>query len=228
MTEFSIALASFLAAHLIPASPGLRSRLVSLMGRCTYLAAYSALSLALIAWLVAAAREAESPVLWEAAAWQWHVPFALMPVATFLLVAGLLAPNPLSISFRTGSEAGAITVISRHPVLWAFLLWALAHIPPNGDLVSLILFGGMAALSLSGFVILDAKARRRLGTERWHALSKNTSVVPFAALLAGRVASRSIGQLLLPALIAAGLYAWFVLQGHALLIGPDPLASLAG
>jgi uncharacterized membrane protein len=30
-----------------------------------------------------------------------------------------------------------------------------------------------------------------------------------------------------PALIAAAVHGWFVLQGHALLIGPDPLAGLA-
>jgi uncharacterized membrane protein len=32
--------------------------------------------------------------------------------------------------------------------------------------------------------------------------------------------------LILPAAAAGGLYAWFLVQGHALLIGPDPLAAL--
>jgi uncharacterized membrane protein len=31
---------------------------------------------------------------------------------------------------------------------------------------------------------------------------------------------------MLPALVAIAAYAWFVLQGHELLIGPDPLAGL--
>jgi uncharacterized membrane protein len=198
------------------------------MGRGVYLAAYSALSLALLAWLIAAARRAESPLLWDPAPWQWHVTLVLMPLATFLLVAGLLATNPLSISFRSGSDPGAITAVTRHPVLWAFLIWALAHIPPNGDLVSVILFGGMASFSVAGFFILDAKARRRLGTERWHAVAGKTSVLPLATLLAGHTPWRHLIQLIPPAVIATGFHVWFVLQGHALLIGPDPLASLAG
>jgi uncharacterized membrane protein len=228
MTEFSAALGAFLAAHLIPAGPGLRARLVHLMGRGIYVAAYSALSLALLAWLVAATQRAESPILWDPAPWHWHVTLASIPVATFLLVAGLLAPNPLSISFRQGAVPGAITSLTRHPVLWAFLAWALAHIPPNGDLASVILFGGMAALSLLGFFIVDAKARRRLGRERWRALAERTSIIPFAALLAGRAPWRTLARLLWPAFAAAALHAWFVLQGHALLIGPDPLAGFAG
>ncbi|WP_194164586.1 NnrU family protein [Microvirga thermotolerans] len=227
MMEFLTALAAFLAAHLIPASPGLRARLIAAMGRKAYLAAYSALSLVLLGWLVAAAQRAETVWLWEPAPWQWHVPFVAMPFAAFLLVAGLAQPNPLSISLRSGPEPGPVAAVTRHPVLWAFLVWAASHIPPNGTLVALLLFGTMAAFSLAGFVLLDVKARRRLGAERWHALSAGTSVVPFAALVSGRADRRSLRALVLPALAAAALYVWFVVQGHALLIGPDPLAGLA-
>lgn len=226
MIEFFIALAAFLVAHLIPASPGLRAGLIARMGRTAYLVAYSVLSLALLGWLVVAAQRAETVWLWDPSPWQWHVPFIVMPIAAFLLVAGLVQPNPLSISFRGGKTPGPITAVTRHPVLWAFLLWALAHIPPNGTLVALLLFGTMAAFSLVGFALLDAKARKRLGPERWRALSAGTSVVPFAALVAGKAPWSALSRLVLPALIAAALYLWFVFQGHALLIGPDPLAGL--
>jgi uncharacterized membrane protein len=86
----------------------------------------------------------------------------------------------------------------------------------------------MAAFSLLGFIIVDAKARRRLGRERWRALAGKTSVIPFVALLAGRAPWRTLARLLWPAFAAAALHGWFVLMGHALLIGPDPLAGLAG
>ncbi len=113
-----------------------------------------------------AAQRAETVCLWNPAPWQWHVPFIAMPVATFLLVAGLLSANPLSISIRGGAEPGPITSVTRHPVLWAFLLWAVSHIPSNGTGVALMLFGTMALFSLLGFVLLDLKARKRLGPER--------------------------------------------------------------
>jgi uncharacterized membrane protein len=226
MTEFSLALSVFLAAHLIPASPGLRSRLIATMGRTTYLSAYSVLSLGLLAWLILAAQRAETVLLWHPAPWQWHVPFLAMPVAAFLLIAGLAWPNPLSISLRSGEEPGPIVAITRHPVLWGFLIWAASHVPPNGSLVAVLLFGGMAAFSILGFFLLDLKARRRMGADRWRARSAGTSSVPFSALLQGRASWRSLRPLMLPASVAVFVYAWFILQGHALLIGPDPLAGL--
>ncbi|ACA17829.1 NnrUfamily protein [Methylobacterium sp. 4-46] len=223
--EFAAALATFLVAHSVPAVPRLRGRLVARLGRRAYLVAYSALSLALLAWLIVAARRAGTVALWEPARWQWAVPLALMPVALFLIAAGLFAANPLSVSLRAGAEPGPVTAVTRHPLMWGFLIWALAHIPPNGDLVSVVLFGGMAAFSLAGFALLDAKARRRLGAERWRALSRGTSVVPFAAILAGRARLGPVRPLLPAAAAALAAYAWFLAQGHALLIGPDPLAS---
>ena len=226
MTEFALALGAFLAAHLIPASPGLRARLVARLGRGVYLALYSILSIMLLAWLVVAAQRADTVALWNPAPWQWWLALALMPWAIFLLVAGLLAPNPLSISFRAGAEPGAVVAVTRHPVLWGFLIWAATHIPPNGDLVSVILFGGMAAFSVLGFAILDAKARRRLGPEPWSRLSRATSIVPFAAATSGKARLRADRSLILAGTASAALYLWFVLQGHRLLIGRDPLALL--
>ena len=225
MGEFAAALAVFLAAHSIPATPTIRGRLIAVLGRTGYLAAYSLLSLALLAWLVAAVRRADTVVLWQPAAWQWRVTLGLMPVSLFFGMAGLLAPNPLSVSVR-GGPPGAIVSVTRHPLLWGFLFWAVAHLPPNGDLASVILFGGLATFSLLGFLLLDAKARRRLGPQRWRALSQATSTVPFWALLIGRARIGAAKPLMLPAALAAALYAWFLLQGHALLIGPDPLATL--
>ena len=226
MSEFGLALAAFLAAHSVPAAPSLRARLVESLGRRAYLAAYSVLSLALLAWLVAAARRADTVPLWQPAAWQWYVPLAVMPAALFLVVSGLLEPNPLSVALRPGDEPGPVTAITRHPVLWGFLLWAASHVPPNGDLVAVVLFGTMVAFSLVGFALLDAKARRRLGPARWQALSRATSVLPFVALLYGRATLAPSRGSLIAFASALALCAWFLAQGHALLIGPDPLASL--
>lgn len=226
MNEFVVALAAFLAAHMIPASPRVRARLIGPLGRGPYLMAYSVLSVALLAWLVVAVRRADTVELWAAAPWQWYVTLLVMPLAAFLLVAGLVAPNPLSISLRPGTEPGPIAAIARHPVLWGFLLWAMAHIPPNGDLASVAFFGTMALFAAAGMPLLDAKARRRLGCARWEAMARATSVLPFAALLGGRVRTNRLRELVPPAAAAGLLYAWFLVQGHALLVGPDPLDML--
>src|SRR5690349_3390428 len=128
MTELLLALAAFLAAHLLPSAPGVRPALVARWGRGVYLVGYSAVSLALLAWVVIAARRADVVMLWEPAPWQWLTPFVVMPFALFLIVAGLAEPNPLSIAWRKGERPGPVSAITRHPVLWGFLLWAAAHV----------------------------------------------------------------------------------------------------
>ena len=80
----------------------------------------------------------------------------------------------------------------------------------------------MAAFSILGFLLLDLKAHRRMGANNWHAQITGMSIVPFTALLQGRSSWRSLRPLMRPALVAVFAYAWFILQGPALLIGPDP------
>ena len=118
MSQFLLALGVFLVAHLVPAAPSIRSALVRRLGRTAYLVGYSAVSLALLDWVLNAAQNADVVTLWDPAPWQWLAAFALMPLATFFMVAGLLAPNPMSISLRRGDRVPEIARITRHPVLW--------------------------------------------------------------------------------------------------------------
>jgi uncharacterized membrane protein len=229
VTEFLIAIAVFVVAHVVPPAPPVRQRLIALLGRRAYLAGYSVLSLGLIAWIIVAAHRAPYVPLWTPAPWQTLVPIVAMPLAAWLLVAGLAEANPLSISLRGSGDAtepGPAAAVTRHPVLWAFLLWAASHMVPNGDVVSLILFGGMAILALAGLAVVDRRARRRLGEERWKRLAAATSVVPFVALASGRARLRVSLRLGLSLVAAVALYLWFLLQGHIWLIGVDPLALL--
>ncbi len=84
----------------------------------------------------------------------------------------------------------------------------------------------MAAFSILGFFLLDLRACKRMGADRWRARSAGSSIVPFAAMLQGGARWTSLRPLMFPALVAMVAYAWFVLQGHTLLIGSDPLAGL--
>ena len=79
-----------------------------------------------------------------------------------------------------------IAGVTRHPVLWAAALWAIAHAVPNGDLAHILLFGLFGVFSLLGMLAIDARNRRVLGTAEWRRLSHSTSLVPLAALAGGR------------------------------------------
>lgn len=224
MTEFLLALSAFLLAHAIPPLPAIRGRLVQVLGRRAYLILYSALSLVLIAWLISAAIRAPHLPLWHPESWHAAIPVIIMPIALWLLIAGLAEASPLSVSIRAtdaAAEPGHVASITRHPVLWGFLLWAVAHIPPTGHVVALILFGGMSLLAVAGMFALDRRAKEQLGAERWATMAARAPLVPFASASRGAIRwplmARSVAT-------ATLIYLWFLFDGHRRFIGPDPLA----
>lgn len=126
--EFSLALAAFLGSHVIPVR--FRAPLVARLGRRGYVIAYSALSLALLYWLILAAGRAPYVGLWPQEGWmRWLVNIA-MPVAVLAAL--------------TGGMAGLMA---------AFALWAGAHLLANGDLAHGVLFGLLLAYALSGLAV---------------------------------------------------------------------------
>lgn len=225
MTELILAVLVFLATHAIPAAKPIRAALVGRWGERAYLVAYSMLSLATLVWLGAAYARAPYLEIWPPAAWTRWLPLLVMPFACIFLVAALISPNPLSIGGRSrGFDAArpGIAAVTRHPLIWAFVLWAVAHIPANGDVASLILFGLLLALSLAGPPSLDAKRRASLGEERWRHLARVTSGFPFVAIISGRarLRLRDIGPW--PIIGGLLLYVLLILL-HAPLIGVSPL-----
>lgn len=67
--------------------------------------------------------------------WMVHIVYLLVLVG-FILVAAAYSP------------AGKIAAATKHPMLAGFKLWAFAHLLVNGDLRSLVLFGGILAWSV--------------------------------------------------------------------------------
>ncbi|MDK1377649.1 MULTISPECIES: NnrU family protein [unclassified Sinorhizobium] len=223
MREFLLAFAVFLALHMVPAMPKLRERLIQRLGRKSYFAGYSLLSILALVWVFHAALTLDFIPLWDAAPWQARVTFVLAPLGIFLVLAGLFSENPLSVSIFQGTgRMGAIVGITRHPVLWGFLIWAVGHVVPNGDLRSLVLFGGFALFAAGGFLMVERRARRRLG-DKWPTAAAGTSIWPFAAILTGRTRFRLDPVLVLSAFATAAITFWLLAGGHYVLFGADPL-----
>ncbi|MDT9599906.1 NnrU family protein [Sphingosinicella rhizophila] len=228
MTEFLLALSAFLAAHVLPARTGLRSRLAARFGERTYLLVYSLLSLALLIWLIGAALRAPLVPLWQTELWHYHFALAVMLPACMLLVGGAATANPLSVSFRSAGydpSRPGIVGVTRHPLLWGFALWALAHLLANGDLVSLILFGGFGLFSLAGMMIVDRRKRRQMGAE-WDRLAEPTSALPFGAWFSHPAARRWRPAGFAVAVGGGGALYLLLLWLHPRVIGPDPAALL--
>lgn len=179
----------FVGGHFVLSSTPLRGAIAGRIGEYPFMGLFSALSVAVLMWMIRAYGEAPFVEIWVMAGWMRWLPVALMLVASVLVVASVTTPNPtaagMPVSFAAAGPKGIIKV-TRHPMMWGAGLWALSHMLPNGDLASLIFFGGMAVLALWGTVLIDAKKKDRLGPH-WETLAAQSSNLPFAAVIEGRV-----------------------------------------
>ncbi len=217
---FIAAFAVFFVSHRVPLRPGVKVLLIDHLGRRGFTFAYSALSLAVLAWLIVAAGNAPFVALWPRAPWQTWVPLIVMAAVCVLICFGIGRPNPLSFGGVRNHlfDAGHPGIVRwvRHPLLVALALWAGAHLLPNGDLAHVILFGVFAAFALFGMRLVDQRKNRELGPGQWLALRRDIAagpVVPRPASWGGAVARL---------LLTAALYL-LLLGAHPLVLGVSPL-----
>ncbi|WP_439958422.1 NnrU family protein [Roseovarius mucosus] len=198
--------------------PPLRPWLQARLGASGFTLAYSALSLAVLAWLIAAAGRAPHVTLWDWAPWQVHVPLIVMGPVCVILALSIGRPNPFSFGGARNDlfdpARPGIVRWSRHPLLAALALWAAAHVVPNGDLAHVILFGTFAAFAVLGGRLIDRRKRRGMGAD-WQRLRV---VVEDAPLLSWRWP----GDILARLVAAVFLYA-MLLWVHPVLFGVSPL-----
>jgi len=184
-----LAVGCFVGGHFLLSSATIRPLLVGFLGETGFRAAYAAGALAILIWSVAAYRSAPEVELWPADGGLAHVPFILMPFACILAVAGLTTPSVTTVGGETVARlprpVSGIATITRHPFLWAVALWAIGHMAANGDVASIVFFGGMAVLAFGGMTHIDQRRRKALGAD-WGPVAMVTSVLPFAAAIQGR------------------------------------------
>ncbi len=189
----AIAMIVFVATHIVPSLPAIRGPLVGVLGEWGFRIAYSIVSLITLFWAIIAFNDAPYVEVWFPAVALQHLTLTVMPVAIFFVVCGLTTPNPTitGLDTRSIADRGPIGVlkITRHPMMWAVTLWAVVHLLASGDAASLWFYGGLAVLALVGAAMIDLKKRQGVG-ETWVAYERQTSFLPFAAIVAGRTRLR--------------------------------------
>jgi len=184
----------FIGIHALPATR-LRATAVRAAGEAVYQGLFSLASLAALVWMAVEYGRAPFEGLWPGLRF---VPIAILPFAFVLLACGLLARNPTaagqSRAMKTEDPARGMIRITRHPVMWAIMLWAGAHLLAIGSLQAVIFFGGLLLLAAAGTTLQDARKAAQLG-EDWRRFAALTSNVPFLAVAQGRnrIAWREIG-----------------------------------
>lgn len=188
MINLALAVLAFVGGHFLLSSAPMRTPIVARIGERAFSGLYSALMLAAFVWMVTAFRTAPFIPLWSAPPAARIIPIVVMPFACLLLVGGLTVRNPTLVMqsvAMSGDPAPGLLKMTRHPVMWAFGLWALAHLIVNSEAAAVLLFGGLAVLALVGTLAIDAKRRARdpAGFAR---LAAQTSNTPLIALIVGR------------------------------------------
>jgi len=220
----ALAVIWFVGGHFLLSHP-LRATVTRLAGPQGFRAIYVGVAAIGLFWMIRAHATAPYVALWGDPIWARHLLLLVMLVAVGLLVLGLATPNPGVV----GAEAAkmdyasglGIHAITRHPGLWGIGLWALGHLVANGDAATAILTAGIAVLAFGGMAGIDA--RKRLShAEQYAPFVAHTSVLPFAAMIAGSTTLdwRKIGLWRLVAALAVYVV---LLLGHQLVIGRSAL-----
>jgi uncharacterized membrane protein len=184
------ATALFVGGHFLLASAPLRVPLVRRLGERGFTIAYSLIAVASFVWIIEAYRAAPWIAVWTPAPAFFWVPVIVLPFALLFAIAGLTGPSPTLPAASDGMWEGrdptaGIVRITRHPFLVGVALWAGSHLLVRGDAASIVLFGSFLVLALGGMWHIDQKKAARLGAA-WGPILLTTSVVPFAAIVAGR------------------------------------------
>lgn len=217
----------FVGAHFLLSGAPLRQQLVGRLGEQGFRALYSIIAAAALLWMLLAYRDAPAVAVWPTSAALVWIPVVVMPVALYLVVAGVTARSPTAVGGEALAESGSgdlspgILRVTRHPFLWGVALWALSHMIVNGDVASLVLMAGMLLLAIGGMRHIDQRREASLGSA-WGPIAMTTSVVPFLALAQGRTTMDWKGIGLWRPVLALALYVAF-LHLHEMVIGVGAL-----
>jgi len=198
---------AFVGTHFLLSHP-LRRPLVSILGEKVFLLLYSLVAVATLGFLVHAYRQAPVGVPW------WPVGDGLWGLATLAMLAasilllGSLVRNPAApgaAATAASAEAHGVYALTRHPMMWAFAIWGVAHILVHPVAKNIIVSIAIIVLALVGAALQE---RRKAGADPagWHAWQSRTSYLPFVAVIQRRARFGKFGMHAL----AGGVVVWLL------------------
>ncbi len=174
--------AAFTASHVGLSSLRVRPKLVGALGEVAFLGLYSVVALAIfvpLMWLYFTHKH-EGPALWllpRGPLLSWTL-YLAMAVALVLLVASFVNPSPAGMAPNASSTPRGVHWITRHPLVMAFVVFALAHLLPNGFASDVAFFGGFAAFALIAAAHQDSR-KRVAGPAGYAEFAAATPFLPF-------------------------------------------------
>ncbi|WFL78537.1 NnrU family protein [Altererythrobacter arenosus] len=179
LIELVAANITFVGLHFAMSHP-LRAPLVGVVGEKLFPALYSLVSFAALAWVYLAYKAAPAVDLGGSGEAGWMAA-TILTLPAMVLFAGSFAGNPAMPA--PGAEAQArkeprgVFLVTRHPMMWGFGLWALTHVILFWSLRSVITAVAMRILALVGAHLQDRKKEALMG-EAWAEWESKTSYWP--------------------------------------------------
>ena len=172
---------AFAGSHFAMSHP-LRAGLVARLGAMGFQALYSLVAFATLGWMVVAYRAVGPGAgLWDGSgAVIWAFASLLTLIAAVLFVGSLLGnpalPDPRAASLADKPVHGVFHV-TRHPMMWGFALWAVAHALVSPTPRSLVLTSAVGLLALVGSHMQDRKKEALMGAA-WAGWEAKTAYAP--------------------------------------------------
>ena len=148
MSYLILGLALFTGPHLIfPSWVALRSSLINRLGENGYKGVFSLLAISGIVLMVVGYSRMAFLQVYTPPQWGRHVTLILMAVSLIL--------------FAAANMPGNIKRVTRHPMMWGLVLWAVGHLLANGDKASLLLFGGLGVYGLLAMMSANLRGAQK-------------------------------------------------------------------
>lgn len=185
--SLALATIAFVGTHFLMSHP-LRLRMVQNLSETGFRLVYSVVSFLTLGWMIFAYGDADNLPVWIAPSWWWPVASLVMLLASILLVGSFVRnpafPHP-GAEKQASRAATGVFAITRHPMNWSFILWALVHLSVWGSPRNIIVASGILILAFFGSIGQDRKKSSALG-KSWQDWQTRTSFVPFGTLLSGK------------------------------------------
>jgi uncharacterized membrane protein len=177
----------FVGSHLALSHP-LRAGLAGRLGERGFQIVYSVVAIATFIMIVQAWRGMPpEPPLWAVGDGLWMLASLIVLIASILFMGSLIGnpalPAPGAAKAAQVAPRG-VFAITRHPMMWGFTLWAIAHVMVMPMPGQIILSATIFFLALVGSAGQDAKKARLMG-DAWRGWAARTSFVPFARQIGG-------------------------------------------
>lgn len=181
LTNLIAASTAFVGSHFALSHP-LRRPIVQASGSAGFQAIYSLVALASFAWMILAFRAVPPAApLWNGMGDALWLIASLLTLLASVLLLGSFFGNPALPDPRAKENASrpihGVFHVTRHPMMWAFALWAASHAAISPTPRSVILTGAIGFLALVGAHLQDRKKQALMGAA-WHGWQARTSYWP--------------------------------------------------